>query len=202
LSLSRSQSDAHAINETQASLWGGFLCDGDGRIVCYFGESISVSLLVELTESGTLASLIENVRSRGGDPGWEMTVQYEGSASRLVLHGASTRDGMLIFATLTPCGAPSATGEDEEFNRPAFDMITQCPTMTKKEEEHLRFVTMVVHDLKNPISSIIGSCEYLEGYCQDNLDADQLEMIHAIQSAAATLLGISSRISQLASAGE
>jgi len=54
------------------------------------------------------------------------------------------------------------------------------------------------HDLQNPISALISTCEYLAAYSPGNLNPEQLEMIAGIESSAATLLLNSRRISELA----
>ena len=83
------------------------------------------------------------------------------------------------------------------FNCPLSEAVTECPALIKQEEETLRLVSTVVHDFKNPISSIIGLCEYLEGYCQENLEPEQMEAVSGIQAAAKTLLQLSMSITQL-----
>jgi hypothetical protein len=203
------QSNLDPANQPQASVWGAFLCDDDGLVIRDFGESISADVLVNLTGSGSLMTLLEKVRSQCASSGWETTIQFEGSPRRLLVHSARTLQGTFVFATLSPSPAhplvkpPAESGEDVEligtgkFNCPVSAAIGQCPVCVKQEEEYCRFVTAAVHELRNPISSIIGSCEYLEGYCGEDLEPDQVEVIHAIQSAAATLLKVSARISEL-----
>jgi hypothetical protein len=56
-----------------------------------------------------------------------------------------------------------------------------------------------VHDLNNPISSIVSSCDYLMAYCTDNLEADAVEMIRQVETSAQALLRHSDQIRELAS---
>ena len=67
-----------------------------------------------------------------------------------------------------------------------------------EEENTSLSLSHAIHDLKNPISSIISACEYLAGYSQENLDSEQLQMITEIESSARTLLQVAGRIAEIA----
>ena len=186
-----------------------FLCDNEDQIIHHFDESGSAWVLSDLIEPDDLTNFLDNVRRRGPLPGREIKVSCEGSSATLVLRGFETQRGILVLATLTPCPpqpdrAPSSSSTKMtesvipgRFNCPLSEAVTECPVLIKQEEEILQRVSAVVHDFKNPISSIIGLCEYLEGYCQENLEPEQLEAISGIQTAAQTLLQLSMSISQL-----
>jgi signal transduction histidine kinase len=80
------------------------------------------------------------------------------------------------------------------------DAVAKCALLMKHEEDTSRILLTAIHDLKNPISSIIGSCEYLSEYSRENLEPEQLEMIGGIEASARTLLQISGKLFQLCGA--
>jgi len=169
----RGGSELSFPNESSASCCA-FLCDNDGQII---GDvraqlpgssgSASAGSLVTLIEHASLMAFLEAVRTRGVTLGWEMRIHYGGSPRSLLLHGSQTPLGILVLATLTP-----------------------------REEDAARLPN-AVHDLNNPISSIISACEYLAVYSQENLTPEQVQMIIEIESAARTLLQLSGRIADL-----
>jgi signal transduction histidine kinase len=176
---------------SEASCCCAFLCDENGHVIDDFGEqrpgsgeSLSARLLVSLIESSSLVEFLEAVRTRGIILGWETKVHVDGSARSLLLHGFQTQCGILVFAPMAP-GSAALTD-----NRSAEPAALAESTANQLFE--------VAHDLQNPISSISSACEYLAAYSQDNLDPAQLEMIAGIESAAATLLQVSDRLSKLA----
>jgi len=122
----------------------------------------------------------------------------EGPAARLLMQGTPTPYGTLVFAVLP------ATGEDTTelmssgtpLRRPD-DAVAQCAALIKREEDTSIILSNTVHDLKNPICSIIGSCEYLAQYCEEDPIAEHLEMISSIEESARMLLRLSGRLSQL-----
>ncbi len=196
MSQCRDESNLTSAKAAEAPVWSAFLCDNDGRITRDFGGAISARSLLDLMESSDLMSFLESVRVLGATSGWQLTIHDGGTVKTLVLHGSFTPCGILVFATLTPCPAcaepdPHAVAkpsvEGSGFNCPR-DAATQCPVLAHQEEEAIRRLSAVVHDLKNPISSIISSCEYLEEYSQENLEPEQMELIQAIESSARTLL--------------
>ena len=77
------------------------------------------------------------------------------------------------------------------------DAVAKCALLMKHEEETSRVLLTAIHDLKNPISSIIGSCEYLAEYSRENLEPDQLEMIVGIEASARALLQLTGKLFQL-----
>ena len=77
------------------------------------------------------------------------------------------------------------------------DAGAQCDALLKQGQDTSRSLTRTVHDLKNPISSIVGSCEYLTQYCQEDLTAVHLEIISGIEVSARMLLQLSGRLSEL-----
>lgn len=82
------------------------------------------------------------------------------------------------------------------------DAVAKCALLIKHEQETSRILLTAIHDLKNPISSIIGSCEYLAEYSRENLEPDQLEMIGGIETSARTLLQLTGKLFQLCSVSE
>jgi hypothetical protein len=196
-----SQSDGPPTNEAPAPIWGAFLCDNDGRITRDFGESLSARSLVDMIQPRNLANFVETICHRDAAPGWEIKIRYEGSARRLLLQGLLTLRGVLVFATLAPSVARKKRDESAVTVRetmPNRAGIPQTPALTKQQQETL---SAAVHDFKNPISCIITSCEYLEGYSGENLEPEQLEVIRAIQASAGTLLRLSSNIARIFSQG-
>jgi signal transduction histidine kinase len=98
-----------------------------------------------------------------------------------------------------PSTSTAATGREtrDELISRHDDAVARCAAMAKHEEDTAKALRTVVHDLKNPISSIIGSCEYLAEYSQENLEPEQREMIGGIAASARTLLQLSGRLYQL-----
>ena len=88
-----------------------------------------------------------------------------------------------------------------ELRRRHDEALAKCAAMQKREEETAKMLAGALHDLKNPISTIIGSCEYLSEYTQENLQPEQLEMIAAIETSAQTLLRLSGGLSRVFVAG-
>ena len=84
-----------------------------------------------------------------------------------------------------------------EFIRRHDDAVAKCAALMRHEEDTSRILLAAIHDLKNPISSIIGSCEYLSEYSRENLKPDQLEMITGIETSAQTLLQLAGRLFEL-----
>jgi signal transduction histidine kinase len=82
------------------------------------------------------------------------------------------------------------------------DAVAKCAALMKHEEDTSRILLTAIHDLKNPISSIIGSCEYLAEYSRGNLEPDQLEMIGGIEASARTLLQLTGKLFQLCASEE
>ena len=186
---------------SQSSCCCAFLCDDVGQVVQDFGEqrpgsgeSISARSLVGLIERRTLLDFLNTVHMRGAALGLETKIHYGGYRRRLLLHGFQTPRGILIFAPVVPSSAkPPLTV------KPA-NTVAVADSSAKGEEDTANLLLEVAHDLQNPISSIISACEYLAAYSQENADRAQLEMIAGIESAAATLLKLSDRISSLGTA--
>jgi signal transduction histidine kinase len=182
----------------EASCWCALLCDNDGHVILDFGErrsdasaSIPARTLIGLIESGSLADFLESVRTCGVTRGWEMRIHYGGSALRILLHGFQTPQGILVFAPLPPYPAKQADVLTSDF-RPL------APLRAGRAMKRRPSLFEVAHELQNPISSIIGACEYLATYYRENLNSDQSEMISGIESSAATLLRLSRRLSEAA----
>jgi signal transduction histidine kinase len=76
--------------------------------------------------------------------------------------------------------------------------VKKCAELVDRQEASARLLSTAVHDLRNPISSVLSSCDYLIAYCLDNLDPEQVEMITRIQVSARTLLDCSDRIRGIA----
>jgi len=155
-----------------------FLCDNDGQVTgdlradfCGSSESISATSLVALIGPGRWKDFLEAVRTRGSIQEHELRIPFEGSVSSLLLNACLTASGVLVFAIL---GGTSRAGGDSGMA-----------------------VLAAVHDFNNPISSIVGSCEYLTEYSRENLNPMQLEMISVIEKSARTLLMLSGRIAEL-----
>ena len=184
-------------NETNSS-YCAFLCDNNGQIIGDVGEqllgsnrSISSRLLVDLIEADSLMAFLEAVGTRGATLGWETRIHYGRSSSTLLLHGSRTPFGILVFATLTP------RLETQQDDRPAPSATIRDSRKRRDEEHTARLLFNAIHDLNNPISSIISACEYLAVYSQENLDPEQLQMIAEIELSARTLLQLSGRVADL-----
>jgi signal transduction histidine kinase len=149
-----------------------------------------------MIESGGLTDFLEAFHTHRATLGWERMIHHEGSASTLVLHGSQTPCGILVFGYSTP--RPATLQNDRAA---AFAAVTDSKTRSAADEDAANLMFTVVHDLKNPISSIISSCEYLREYSQENLNPAQLEIIAGIESSASTLLQLSARLFELGFAG-
>lgn len=158
-----------------------FLCDGEGSVIRDFldppgsprGDYISAHSLVALVDPGAWIDFLESVRTRGAFFSREFTIDWDGSALRLFCGGCQSRAGVLVFAATTgSVTAPAAGG----FATP---------------------MAKAIHDLNNPISSIISSCDYLSEYARENLTPEQLTMIGVIEMSARNLLILSGRIAEL-----
>jgi len=185
-------------NETDASFCA-FLCENDGRVIGDVGDQllgskrcISARLLVGLINSSSLMAFLEAVRTRSVVQGWEMRIQNRRAASSLLLHGSQTPFGILVFGTLTP----RAAAMEGDRSLPSSATVADS-RMRRNEEDVAKPLSDAIHDLKNPISSIISACEYLGLYSQGNLKPEELQMITAIESSARTILQLSDRIAEL-----
>jgi len=193
-------------NETLVSCCCAFLCDLDGRILRDFGEqlpfsaeSISARSLVSQIKADSLMDFLKSVRARAAIQERKIRIHFGGSAGSLYLLGSPTPLGILVFATLMPV---SATGQG---GRPAASANTGRHTATAANrkplmnpgEDTASLLAVAVHDLRNPISTIVSSCEYLTGYSPENLNPEQLEMIAGIEASARSLLELSFTISRL-----
>jgi len=181
-----------------------FLCENDGCLIEDFADPqghrralVPASVLQGLIDRDRMRSFLAMVEAGGAAPGSEMRIDREDSAGSLLLQGARTPYGILVFAVLPATGhdTPRAMSRDEIVRR-HDDAVAQCAALIKQEEDNSRVLSRTVHDLKNPISSIVGSCEYLTQYCED-LTEEHLEMIAGIQLSARMLLQLSGRLSQL-----
>jgi K+-sensing histidine kinase KdpD len=171
-------------------------------------ESISAHSLVDLIEFGDWMDFLQTVYTYGVALGWEMRIQYGGSARGLQLHASQTPCGILVFAILLS-GSPALKQDRSAVSAPAAESLTSSDLISrqsdavnkrdaleKHEEESAEPLLTAVHDLKNPISSIISACEYLTEYSHENLDPVQLDMIRGIESSARSLIQLSGTISR------
>jgi signal transduction histidine kinase len=184
-------------DETNAS-YCAFLCENDGHIIGDIGDqllgsnrAISARSLVKMIRSPRLMAFLEAVRTRRVIQGWEMRIHRGRSATSLLLHGSQTPFGILVFATLISRLA-AMQGDRSTSSAPVADS-----RMRRDEEDVATPLSNAIHDLKNPISSIISACEYLTLYSEENLNPEQVEMITEIESSARTLLQLSDRIAKL-----
>jgi len=145
-----------------------------------------------------MEAFLARVKAGGAAPGCEISIGGEGPAGSLVMRGTQTPYGTLVFAVLPVAGenAIDAIGAGTPLRR-HDDAVAQCAALMKQEEDTSRILRETVHDLKNPISSIIGSCEYLTQYCEEDSIAEHLELISSIETSARALLALSGRLSQL-----
>jgi hypothetical protein len=171
-----------------------FLCNGEGQIIRDIGEllgagkCIAGSALVEMFNSASLMAFLKTVRTHGIALEWEMKIHCGRFAGSLLLSGAQTPFGILVFANSSPHKA--ALRGARSFSAPGQD------SGKKKVEPVNRPLTNAIHDLKNPIGSILSACEFMTEY-SDNLNSEQKQMIYAIDAAAGTLLNLSDKIAQL-----
>jgi signal transduction histidine kinase len=189
-----SRAEFSGENESQPSRRWAFLCDNDGRVIRDFGELTPCSSEPTSAHSlvGALTDFLETVGTDGA-VGWTVRTQYWKSASSLLLQGCQTPWGILIFATLALGSA--ALSQDRSTASATVEW-----SLTRNDLSILSQMLTFVHDVRNPISSIISACDYLQEYSRENLDPAQLEMIAGIESAAKTLLQLSNRISHLSDA--
>ena len=182
-----------------------FLSEKDGSLIQDFADPqtpgralIPASVLHGLIGRDRMLDFLAMVKASAAAPGCEMRVDRDGVAASLVLQGALTRYGLLVFAALpaTVAGTIEAMSRDELVRR-HDDAVAQCAALIEQEEDTSRILRETVHDLKNPISSIVGSCEYLTQYCQEDLTAVHLEIISGIEVSARMLLQLSGRLSEL-----
>lgn len=180
-------------NRPKASSNFALLCDDDGRIIRDFGDPLTAGSPVGLTESVGFAHFLEAVRDRGAVVGWETEIRSGESTSSLLLHGAQTPCGVLVFAISNP-------------GLRALDHAGPAVSATVAEhrdagaEDAAELMFAAVHELKNPISSIISSCEYLSEYSRESLDSEQMAMIERMHSSAMTLLQVSGKIAEFSKA--
>lgn len=170
-----------------------FLCDDDGRVICDLslppgsGEFLPGRTLVGQMPDGSWAEFLALVRN-GIEPfNSETLILAEGGGvSRLLLHGSRTPWGIFVLGTRTPC--PGTRGAE----RP------QSSSAGRRGPDEIGVqVFKAIHDFGNPISAIIGSCEYLAEYSSENLNAQQRQMIGSIESSARELFRLSSKIADL-----
>ncbi len=216
MSPAKSASETCVPNQPGAAYWYAFLSGQDGRVIRDFGHSeasrrepVSSALLLDRMEPGQWADFAASVQASGAIMGFETRISRGPSTGRLVLNGCQTPCGLLVFAILTPdrpAGDPdpeagnSAVTEPmtrDELIRRANDAAAACDAMRKHQEDTSRLLRDAIHRLKDPISSIISSCEYLEEYAQDNLEPEQREMIAAIAVSAQTMLELSTGLGTL-----
>ncbi len=155
-----------------------FLCDADGQVIRDFVEdpadaSSSARSLVARIEPAAWIDFLESARTRGTFLARELKARLDDTDIRLFCGGCPSGVGVLVFAAVM--GVPSSSSSGD-FASP---------------------ISKAIHDLNNPISSIISSCDYLTEYAQENLSPEQMEMIGVIESAARTLLRLSARIAEL-----
>lgn len=182
-----------------------FLCDNDGRVIQDFADSqmsrqalVPAEVVPVLIGPDRMLDFLALVEAARAAPGCEISIGREDPAGTLVMRGTQTPYGTLVFAVLP------ATGEDTTEAivtgtplRRHDDAVARCAALMKQEEDTSRILRETVHDLKNPISSILGSCEYLTQYCEEDSIAEHLELISSIETSARTLLQLSARLSQL-----
>jgi len=180
-----------------------FLCEKGGRLIQDFANPhmsgralLAASVLSGLIGRDRMLDFLARVEAAGATWGCEMRIDCEGAAGSLVLRGAETPYGILVFAVVPASGDDTSEGRDESLRHPD-DTLGRGAALIKEEEDAAGILTRTVHDLKNPISSIVGSCEYLTQYCEDDLTQEHLEMISGIEVSARMLLHLSGRLSQL-----
>ena len=182
-----------------------FLCESDGRVIHDFGDAetsdrslVPAPVLPGLIGHDRMLDFLALVEAGGAAPGCQISIGREGPAGSLVMRGTQTPYGTLVFAVLPATGEHTTeairTGTHLQGHD---DAVAQCAALRKHEEDTSRILREAVHDLKNPISSIIGSCEYLTQYCEDDPVAEHLEIISGMEASARMLLQLSGRLAQL-----
>lgn len=154
-----------------------FLCDADGQVIRDFvGDASdacsSARSLVARIEPAAWIDFLEATRTRGTFLARELKARLDDADLPLFCGGCPSGAGVLVFAAVMSFPSASSRG----FTSP---------------------MSKAIHDLNNPISSIISSCDYLTEYARENLSPEQMEMIGVIESAARTLLRLSARIAEL-----
>ncbi len=201
--------------------WYACLAGQDGRVIRDFGDSeaprkepASSALLLDLMEPRHWMDFAASVQAHGAMIGFATRISQGPSAGSLLLHGFQTPCGLLILAIFTPdraAGDPAPHAERDtaeewmtrdELVRRANDAAANCAAMKKQQEDTTELLRDAIHQLKNPISSIIGSCEYLAEYAQDNLELEQRETLSAIEASAQTMLKLASGLARLCGRNE
>jgi len=169
-----------------------FLCESDGRVIQDFADSqtsgralIPAPVLSGLIGHDRMLDFLALIEAGGAAPGSEISIGRESPVGSLVMRGTLTPYGTLVFAVLP------ATEED------TTEAIGRGAPLHRRKEDTSRTLSQAVHDLKNPISSIIGACEYLTQYCEEDSIAKHLEMISSMEASARMLLELSVRLSQV-----
>ena len=176
-----------------------FLCESDGRVIQDFGDSqtsgpplVPAPVLSDLIGHDRMLEFLALVEAGGAAPGCEISIGHEGPAGSLVMRGTQTPYGTLVFAVLPATGEDTAEAISRGTSLRRYDdAVARCEALIKQEEDTSRILCKTVHDLKNPISSIIGSCEYLTQYCEEDSIAEHLEMISSMEASARMLLQLS-----------
>jgi K+-sensing histidine kinase KdpD len=105
---------------------------------------------------------------------WSAVFELRDLPGPAVLTGGLAQGGVLV------------TGQIQQMDEP------------DREAERAVRLRKVIHDLQNPISSIITSCDYLVSYGMDTLEPDQVEMIARMESSARALMRLTHKIREVA----
>ena len=182
-----------------------FLCKNDGCVVHDFGDAqmsgrelIPAPVLTGLIGQERMMDFLALVEAGEAAPECEISIGPEGPAGSLVMRGTQTPYGILVFAVLPAASkhTTEAIGTGTPL-RGHDDAVAKCAALLKQGQDASRILRKTVHDLKNPISSIIGSCEYLTQYCEEDSIADHLDMISSMEASARMLLQLSGSLAQL-----
>jgi signal transduction histidine kinase len=159
-----------------------FLLDNDGKVIRDFGElepgpaeSLPASSLIGLVEAGRFADFLKTVRAHGAATP-EMRIPLASAGGSFLFRGSQTPYGILVFARVASELGDAAPMEEAPGPGPVQDV----PDL----------LANLAHDLKNPISGIIGACQFLGEDGPEKLSAAQLRVLASIESSARKLLQI------------
>ena len=207
---------SRSLQQPSEFAWTACLCGQDGLVIHDFGvvrtrRELSSNSLVRRIGAERLADFLAAGSAHSISGGRAMQIESAGSTCNLQLHTIHTQYGILLFAAV-PLGfahveeeySTDATGgmPRDELMVQHDDAMARCAAMARHEEDTAKALRSTVHDLTNPISSIIGSCEYLSEYSPENLEPEQREMLSAIETSARMLLGLSAKLYELCGGGQ
>jgi signal transduction histidine kinase len=145
-------------------------------VITDFADRLSVSVLPaeRLVASLNVQEWVHFIECVSSSGVWSAVFELRDLPGPAVLTGGLAHGGVLV------------TGQIQQMDEP------------DREAERAVRLRKVIHDLQNPISSIITSCDYLVSYGMDTLEPDQVEMIARMESSARALMRLTHKIREVA----